>query len=273
MSPRTVRISVVDPRLLLIAAMAAAADGGAAAIAQSASAPAVSPAFGARAHDVRGVTRAEAAATVSSEIVARIAAMPHKPGQSFKAGDVLVTFDCRRYEADLRAAEAEVKTHEIVVETNRQLLRHRATGANDLALAEAKLAQALASAESLRIRTRQCVIAAPYDGRVVEKVADIFEMPQANAPLLRIVKDGAMEVDLIVPSSWAVALRPDQEFSFRIEETGATYTAALQHLGAVVDPVSRTMKISARLVDPAPDVRPGMSGAARIGDQRSGADQ
>lgn len=213
---------------------------------------------------VRGVVRAEASAVVASELVARILAMPFRVGQAFSAGDMLITFDCRRYEADLRAAEAEVRTHKINVETQRQLLSHRATGANDLALAEAKHHQAIATADSLRVRTSQCVIVAPYDGQVVDRAVDVFEMPQANAPLMKIVKRGTLEIDLIVPSSWAVWLKPGHEFSFKIEETGGEHAARLMQAGAVVDPVSRTMKVTAVLLEPGALARPGMSGAARL---------
>lgn len=213
---------------------------------------------------VRGVVRAEAAATVSSELIARVAALPFKPGQSFRAGDVLLKFDCRRYEADLRAAEAEVKMQQITVETNQHLLRHRATGANDLALAEAKLAQASAAADAMRVRASQCVIAAPYDGRIVDRSVDVFEMPQANAALMKIVRDGTLEIDVIVPSKWAPWLQRAQEFSFAVEETGSTHRCRVLHIGAVVDPVSRTMKVTAQLLDPGPLVRPGMSGAAQM---------
>ena len=213
---------------------------------------------------VRGVVRAEASATISSELLVRISSLPFKAGQSFRASDVLVTFDCRRYEADLRAAEAEVKTQEILVETNRQLLRHRAAGTNELALAEAKLGQAMATAESLRVRTSQCVISAPYDGRVIERTVDVYEMPQANAPLLRIVKDGQLELDLIVPSSWSAWLKPGHEFEFSIDEIKTTSAARVLFPGAVIDPVSRTMKVTALLLTPPPAVRPGMSGSARL---------
>ncbi len=213
---------------------------------------------------VRGIIRAEASATVSSELLARVARIPLKPGQSFRAGDLLLEFDCRRYEADLRAADAEVKAQEIYVETNRQLLRHRAAGSNDLALAEAKLAQATATADSLRVRISQCSIAAPYDGRIVERLVDIFEMPQPNSPLLKIVKDGQLEVEVIVPSVWAVWLKPGMQFEFAVDETRTTHKARLFDLGAVIDPVSRTLKITGQLIDTSPLLRPGMSGSARI---------
>ncbi len=214
--------------------------------------------------EVRGVTRAAASATISAEIVARILSIPFKPGQSFKAGAALVTFDCKRYDADLRAAEADAKYHEILVQTNQHLLRHRATGANELALSEAKLAQATAAAESLRVRTQQCTIFAPYDGHVVDRSVDIFDMPQTNAPLLRIVQDGKFEIDLIVPSRWSVRLKPGDRFTFHVEETGTAHLATIQTLGAAVDPVSRTIRILARFENEATGVKPGMSGFARL---------
>lgn len=213
---------------------------------------------------VRGIVRAEAAATISTELTARIDSLPFKPGQSFRAGDVLIAFDCKRYEADLRAAEAAVRTEQISVETNRSLLEHRATGTNDLALAEAKLDQASATADSLRVRTAGCRISAPYDGHIVERTVDVFEMPQAGAPLLKIIKDGQLDIDLIVPSQWAVWLTPGYEFPFRIEETGTTHKARLTRIGAAVDPVSRTIKVSAQLLDRSAAVKPGMSGTAEM---------
>ena len=70
-------------------------------------------------------------------------------------------------------------------------------------------------------------------------------MPQANSPLLRIVKDGQLEIDLIVPSHWSVVAKSGFEFSFKVEETGTTHRARLLYPAAVVDPVSRTMKLTA----------------------------
>jgi RND family efflux transporter MFP subunit len=213
---------------------------------------------------IRGILRAEAAAVVSSELVARVARIPLKAGQSFKVGDLLLAFDCSRYEADLRAALADVKTQEITVATNRQLLSHRAAGANDLALAEAKLAQAIAVADSLKVKMSQCTVVAPYDGRLVDRIVDVFEMPQPNSPLLKIVKEGALEIDLILPSHWAVQLKSGHKFAFTVDETRSVHAAQLMFLGAVIDPVSRTIKATGQILEIEPSLRPGMSGSAQI---------
>ena len=213
---------------------------------------------------VRGLVRSEVTATISSDLVAQIHSLPFKAGQSFRKGSPLVIFDCRRYEADRRALRAEAKSHEIMVKTNRQLLKYRAAGANDLAIAESKLAQIQAKIEALNIRMGQCKITAPFDGRVVEHYVDLFELPQANTPLIKIVKDGRLELDLIVPSNWMTWLKRGEMFRFRIDETKTEHAAKVLFLGAVIDPISRTMKVSAELRDPVAIVRPGMSGVARF---------
>lgn len=218
----------------------------------------------------RGVVRAEIEATISSELVAQISALPFKPGEAFRKGDVLVGFDCRRYEAELRAAKAEARASAITVQQDRHLLKRGAAGANDLAIAEAKLARAEAEADALEVRLAQCLIKAPFDGRVSDRPVDLFERPGANQPLLTIVKDGNLEIDLIVPSSWVVWLARDTPFTFSIDETGTRHQARIERIGAVVDPISRTLRVTGRLIGEAGVIRPGMSGSAIFQKDKTG---
>ncbi len=212
--------------------------------------------------EIRGIVRAEAEAKIASELVAHIKSLPFKAGQSFNADDIIVEFDCRRYKADLRAAEAEVESAQVTFDSNTKLIKRRAVGTDELAISEAKLNQAKAAAEAMKVRTDQCTIKAPFDGRVVERFIQEHEMPEANAPLISIVKEGNLELDLIVPSSWLLWLKNGQEFQFKVDVTQTTHKAKVVYVGAVVDPISRTATISAKLEGPAPAVRPGMSGSA-----------
>jgi RND family efflux transporter MFP subunit len=190
--------------------------------------------------------------------------MPFKPGQRFTRGDVLVAFDCRRYEADLRAAQAEATANDITVVQNRQLLQRGAVGRSELAISEAKLDQSKAAVESLKVRLDQCKIIAPFDGTVAERHVDVYELPQANSPLMKIVKVGSLEVDLIVPSRWLTWLGIGRRFMFAIDETNTSHEAEIVRLGALVDPISRTTKVMGRLIDVPSVVRPGMSGQTTL---------
>lgn len=211
---------------------------------------------------VRGIIEAETVVVISSELTARLAKLPYDRGDEFKEGAVLVAFDCRRYQADLRAARAELKVHQITAEQDRRLLRRGAAGRSEKAISEAKLEQAKATVESLEVRLDQCKILAPFHGRVADRDVEVHELPQANTELLKIVKEGILQIDLIVPSRWLTWLAVGQSFTFKIDETGTSHEAKIIRLGAVVDPISRTTKIRGRMIDFAPSVRPGMSGHA-----------
>lgn len=212
--------------------------------------------------NVRGIVKAEAQATISSELVAQVDKIPFKAGESFRSGDAIIVFDCRRYKADLRAAEAEVETARVKVKTNTALKLHNAVGTEELETSKARLNQVIAEMQSISVKTDQCIIKAPFDGRVVERKIHEHEMSEAGTPLIQIVKDGDLELDLIVPSNWMLWLKPGLEFQFHVDETNSMLTASLLQVGAVVDPISKTAQVSAKIIEPPQSVRPGMSGTA-----------
>ena len=199
------------------------------------------------ASQVRGVVRAGAEATLTARLATRIVALPLQEGESFRRGAVLVQFDCERQQAELRAAQAALQVQRRNLEAQLELDKHGATGRT-----------------ALQTQLRDCSISAPFSGRVVERLARAHEGVAVSQPLLRIQDTGALELDLIVPSTWLAWLQPGVPFRFRIDETQATLDARVHRLGASVDPVSRTVKIVARFAGNAERVLPGMSGSASL---------
>ncbi len=212
----------------------------------------------------RGIVISRSKAVLGSELMARIIKLPFSDGEHFAAGDTLLEFDCRRYKAELDAARAEQRAAQLSVKDNTELRHHRAVGLNELEISQAKFEKARASADALAVRLSQCKIVAPFSGRVVEKIVNEYEIPKANEPLLKIVDDKSLEIELIVPSDWLAWLQIGEEFRFRIDETRRTYNVTLSGIGAAVDPISQTIRIKARFSDSPNDVLPGMSGSARF---------
>lgn len=210
----------------------------------------------------RGVVRAVAEATLTARLSARITEMPLAEGATFAKGDLLAAFDCERPQAEARAARAALEAQRKQVETNEELDRYNAIGKNDLLVSKSQLDKAQAEADAMGTQLKECRVTAPFAGRVVLRQARQHESVQAGAPLLRIVDTSGIELDLIVPSQWLAWLRPGTAFVFRIDETGGTYPAKVQRLSPAVDPVSRTLKITASFDDPAARVLPGMGGTA-----------
>jgi len=72
---------------------------------------------------VRALIEARRHAVLSAEIPGRITRMGVDAGQGFKAGDLLVAFDCASYQAELDAARAQLNAAEVTARVNRRLNR------------------------------------------------------------------------------------------------------------------------------------------------------
>ncbi len=213
---------------------------------------------------VRGLIKPVQKATLSSQIAARITSMPFRPGDKFKKGDLLVNFDCAFYLADLASADATYNSKKKIFENNRQMLALNAMSEIDVSISESDVEIAQAERRMRAIRVEQCKIRAPYNGRVIEVLANEHETVPADKELLSVLNDQELEIELIVPSNWLNWLRTDQAFSFHVDETGREFSANISKIGAVVDPVSQTVKLTGSFENDSDQVLAGMSGTARF---------
>ncbi len=213
---------------------------------------------------VRGVVRPVYQSTIATDLFARIASLDVREGSAFRAGEVLVEFDCAGYHAERKAAVADHLAQKLDYESKLVLEKHSAIGRHEIDVALALTQKAEAEIERLDARIAQCVIKAPYDGRVAELFVNRHEMPAAGNPIIRIIDDSELEIDLIIPSDWLQWLKVGAGFAISIDETGKSYDGHVIRLGAAVDPVSQTIEVRARFVDKPQDVLAGMSGSAKF---------
>lgn len=226
-----------------------------------------STAFAQQQRDVRGLVAAANQVIISSELSARILKLPFREGEAFKRGELLIKFDCALHNAELRSARAELLARRKKHENDQELSKLNAIGNIDVDLSAAEAKRASAAVSVAAIRTKQCAIKAPFDGRVVERHASASQSVVPDQELLKIVDSGQLVVELIVPSNWLTWLKPGQAFSFIVDETGHQHTAEVDRLGAVVDAVSHTIKVYGRFKEQTSSVLAGMSGTARFAAQ------
>ncbi|MEL7216909.1 MAG: efflux RND transporter periplasmic adaptor subunit, partial [Pseudomonadota bacterium] len=212
--------------------------------------------------EARGVVAAKDESTIASRMTARITSMPFGEGRSFRRGALLAKFDCSPIRAELAAARAATKAYQKTYETNVELDSYEAVGKNEVEVSQANLGRAKAEANAIAAQLKDCAVYAPFSGTVVEAIASRGEVAASGQPLMRIQSGGNLEADLIVPSNWLTWLAPGAEFDFLIDETGATISGTVSRLGASVDPVSKTIRVSADIDRGDALVLPGMSGTA-----------
>lgn len=215
-------------------------------------------------YDARGIVTPNAEVTLGAGVAAKIMKLPFKDGEGFKKGDELVVFDCARQRADLRGANAGLEKAGSFYHGKKRMKARGAAGSQEVRDAASDVASARANVEALGEVLNFCKINAPFDGRVVERHAETHEIPAANAPVLTVVDDSALELDLIVPSRWLRWVKKGSDFKFEVDELGQTFNARVSRLGAKVDAVSQTIKITGMFVSRPGSVLAGMSGTAKF---------
>lgn len=209
---------------------------------------------------VRAQLVARNTAVLSAEIGARIRQLHVLEGSTFLQGDPLVSFDDTLQRAQLQRAEAVLAGAERAFASNQRLFRLNSIGQVELDLSETELGKARAELAYARAMLSKCQLVAPFSGRVAEQRAHEQEFVQPGQTLLELIGGTTPEVDFIAPSKWLAWLHVGQAIEVTVDETGRTYSARVERIGARVDPVSQSIKIVAGIDQSAPELVTGMTG-------------
>lgn len=201
-------------------------------------------------------------AVLAAELAGRILRIPVEDAGRFKEGDVLVAFACDLHEAALAEERATHDAARATLKNRQDLAALRSTGDLDVALAEAEVRRTSARVAMQRGVVERCTIRAPFPGRVVQRLAQPHESVSAGAPLLAVLDDGELDLEMVVPSDWLGWLRVDAPLQVRIDETGTVHDAKVRSIGARIDAVSQSVPIRATLTGSANGLLAGMSGTA-----------
>ena len=212
--------------------------------------------------DIRVQVVARTSATISAPMSGQLAEFPLRDGDRFEQGAVLARFVCAEQEGALAHARALQEEKRQVLATNHKLHDLGSGSGLEYHVAVAQAEEATAEVQVATAVVANCTVKAPFAGRVGGIAARPQQYLGLGAPLLDILDDRALELELIVPSRWLIWLKPGAEFSASIDETGRTYPARLTRLSGKVDAVSQSIRAYAKLEDPAPDLLSGMSGHA-----------
>lgn len=202
--------------------------------------------------------------TIAAEIAARIDRISYRGGEHFKKGDVLAQFDCVTQRAEGAKAHAILLAAEKTYAVNKRLFELKTIGQLELEVSAADIEKAKADVAVADATIAKCQIVAPYSGAMIEQKAREFQYITPGQPLFDILDDSGLEVDFIAPSRWLRWLKPAYPFEIRVDETGRSYAGHVLRLGARVDPVSQSIKVTGTLGGDTHDLIAGMSGRIAI---------
>lgn len=198
--------------------------------------------------------------TLAAEVGARIQRLAVAEGGAFMEGQALVVFDCTVQQAQLDKARAELDAAQATLKSNERLLELNSVGQLELELSRSAVGRARAEVGMHEAVLSKCTVRAPWAGRVAEQKAREQQFVQPGQPLLEILDDSALELEVLVPSSWLVWLRAGQRVRVQIDETRKSYPARFTRIGARADPISQSVKVTAAIEGRFPELVAGMSG-------------
>jgi RND family efflux transporter MFP subunit len=216
-----------------------------------------------------GTVRASRSATISTEIVGRLAVIAVSPGSRVEEGTLVAALEDK---AAVIALERARLGADDARRTLDRLERLQVSGSvTDTALQEA--ASALTSAV-LEVRDAELDLArhrilAPISGEIgliAPRVGDYL----AQGAAIAVIEDRAdLLVEFRLPDSQIAGLGPGSRFDVGLLAGGAPITEArLRATDNRVDALSRTLAVEATIEKPPPELRSGM--AVRLGFDRTG---
>ena len=211
---------------------------------------------------IHAVITSETTATISSPMAGYITELHVKDGGYFKKDDLLVSFDCRIFNAELKKSQAEVKMARINKQSYQRL--SKLGSASDMQVVEsvAKYDSAIADEKIAEKHVSDCHIRAPFDGQVTELFIHQHETIQLHEKMINVLSNSAVEVRILVPSHWLAWIKIGTPFKLYINETNKSYPAKVKRIIHHVDAVSRSVKLIGEIDGQFKDLKSGMSGDA-----------
>jgi len=206
-----------------------------------------------------GALIAEDSVVLRPEIDGRIDRLLFKEGQPVKKGAVLVTLDSAEQRARVAAARADLK-----------LAQSRYTRSEELAaqnfISKQALDEARANLDILHARLRQEQVAldrtalrAPFSAVVGLRQVSPGAYVNKGDDIVRLDALGTLKLEVPVPETYLPLVRIGLPVTLTIDALpGQSFSGKVHAIDPVVDPVSRNVRVRARIANPAGTLKPGM---------------
>jgi membrane fusion protein (multidrug efflux system) len=206
-----------------------------------------------------GALIAEDSVVLRPEIDGRIDQLLFREGQPVKKGAVLVMLDSAEQRARVAAAQADLKLAESRYKRSEELVAQNF-------ISQQALDEARANLDILRARLRQeqvaldrTVLRAPFAALAGLRQVSPGAYVNKGDDIVRLDALGNLKLEVPVPETYLPLVRIGQPISLTVDALpGQRYSGTVHAIDPVVDPVSRNVRVRARIANPKGQLKPGM---------------
>lgn len=215
---------------------------------------------------------------LSFAVSGKLIDVPLREGSDFKAGQEIARLDPQDFERELASQKSKLDSLKIRLKDAEDTFRRQSTLAASgtvsraaLSRSEAALANARADRQVAEVAVataeenfRRTTLVAPRDGIVTKLMAKQYEEIATGQPVYEVGRQDAMEVVVLVPEQFVAGLKYGNAVTATIPGLqDAVVKGRIVEIGATAE-AGNAFRVRARLDDPTPGARSGMSATVAL---------
>ena len=206
-----------------------------------------------------GALIAEDSVMLRPEIDGRIDKLLFSEGQPVKKSAVLVVLDSAAQRARLAAAQADLKLAESRFKRSEELVAQNFISRQALDEARANLDILRARRQQEQVALDKTVIRAPFSAVVGLRQVSPGAYVNKGDDIVRLDALGNLKLEVPVPETYLSLVRIGLPITLTVDALpGQSFSGTVHAVDPVVDPVSRNVRVRARIANPKGQLKPGM---------------
>jgi len=203
---------------------------------------------------------------VAAEVDGRVAQILFTPGESVKAGQLLVQLNDAPEQGELARLQAQARNARALLDRTRRLLPQQAATREQLDQAQADYDQAAGDIKRVQALIEQKRVKAPFDGVLGVRRVNLGQFARAGDPLVSLTDGATMYANITLPELALGALRVGQPVAVTVDaHAGRAFDGKVTTVEPQVDPGSRTVRVQATLPNADGALAAGMFAHAEVG--------
>jgi membrane fusion protein, multidrug efflux system len=213
--------------------------------------------------EVVGTVRPRQTASLSAKVSGTVQQILAAPGQTVTKGQLLVQIDAKEIQARLEQAQAIRDQVSKEIDRFKKLLAENAVTPQEYDVVLSRFRVGEASVKEAETMLSYVRVAAPFDGVVTAKRAEVGDMAAPGKPLVEMEDPTALRLEADVPEALIDRIHLGEKLAVRIGTGSNMVTAAVSEIAPAADPASRTLRVKLDLASVA-GLRSGQFGRVAV---------
>lgn len=189
----------------------------------------------------------------------RVTAIYFDDGQRIKAGKTLLSLAQREQLALVEAAEATLEEATRQLDRVLRLSDENAISQSEVDQANRNKNNASAQLRAVQSRLKDRVLVAPFDGILGFRMVSVGSYVKAGDIVATLLDDSEMKLEFSIPSTFLRSVTPGTSIkAFSPDLPNEAFTGTIATIDNAIDPVTRSIKVRAKLPNPDQILKSGM---------------